>query len=74
MHLLYLNRLHITYTLSTTLFNIVTISSFTRKPICLLNREQRQYYFKLHTTISIKVVPEESGKVEYDRERLAGNR
>jgi hypothetical protein len=28
----------------------------------------------LHTAISIKVVPEQSGKVEYERERLAGNR
>jgi hypothetical protein len=26
------------------------------------------------TAISIKVVPEQSGKVEYERERLAGNR
>jgi hypothetical protein len=27
-----------------------------------------------YTAISIKVVPEQSGKVEYERERLAGNR
>jgi hypothetical protein len=26
----------------------------------------------LHTAISIKVVPEQSGKVEYERERLTG--
>ena len=29
---------------------------------------------RIHTAISIKVVPEQSGKVEYERERLAGNR
>ena len=28
----------------------------------------------VYTAISIKVVPEQSGKVEYERERLAGNR
>ena len=28
----------------------------------------------LYTAISIKVVPEQSGKVEYERERLAENR
>jgi hypothetical protein len=28
----------------------------------------------LRTAISIKVVPEQSGKVEYEREMLAGNR
>jgi hypothetical protein len=28
----------------------------------------------MYTAISIKVVPEQSGKVEYERERLAGNR
>jgi hypothetical protein len=27
-----------------------------------------------YTAISIKVVPEQSGKVEYERKRLAGNR
>jgi hypothetical protein len=27
----------------------------------------------VYTAISIKVVPEQSGKVEYERERLAGN-
>jgi hypothetical protein len=27
---------------------------------------------RVHTAISIKVVPEESGKVEYERERLQG--
>jgi hypothetical protein len=27
-----------------------------------------------YTAISMKVVPEQSGKVEYERERLAGNR
>jgi hypothetical protein len=27
-----------------------------------------------YTAISIKVVPEQSGKVEHERERLAGNR
>ncbi len=26
-----------------------------------------------HTAISIKVVPEKSGKVEYEREKLAGS-
>ena len=31
----------------------------------------RQIY---SNSISIKVVPEQSGKVEYERERLAGNR
>jgi hypothetical protein len=29
---------------------------------------------KSYTAISIKVVPEQSGKVEYEREKLAGNR
>ena len=42
--------------------------------LCLLNREQGKYYFKLYTAVSIKVVPEESVKVKYDCERLAGNR
>jgi hypothetical protein len=28
----------------------------------------------IYTAISIKVVPEQSGKVEYEHERLAGNR
>ena len=28
----------------------------------------------LYTASSIKVVPEQSGKVEYERERLAGNK
>jgi hypothetical protein len=28
----------------------------------------------VYTAISIKVVPEQSGKVEYERERLAENR
>ena len=27
---------------------------------------------RMHTAISIKVVPEQSGKVEYEREKLAG--
>jgi hypothetical protein len=31
-------------------------------------------YNYMHTAISIKVVPEQSGKVEYERGRLAGNR
>jgi hypothetical protein len=30
--------------------------------------------YLVHTAISSKVVPEQSGKVEYERERLAGNR
>jgi hypothetical protein len=30
--------------------------------------------YLLYTAISIKVVPEQSGKVEYERERVAGNR
>jgi hypothetical protein len=30
--------------------------------------------FSIHAAISIKVVAEQSGKVEYERERLAGNR
>jgi hypothetical protein len=29
-------------------------------------------YTDIHTAISIKVVPEQSGKVEYERERLLG--
>jgi hypothetical protein len=33
-----------------------------------------QSVFIVYTAISIKVVPEQSGKVEYERERLAGNR
>ena len=32
------------------------------------------YLVHLYTAISINVVPEQSGKVEYERERLAGNR
>ena len=35
---------------------------------------EHQSIFRLYTAISIKVVPEKSGKVEYERERLAGNR
>jgi hypothetical protein len=31
------------------------------------------FIFILYTAISIKVAPEQSGKVEYERERLAGN-
>ena len=27
----------------------------------------------MHTAISIKVVPEQSGKVEYEREKVAGS-
>ena len=29
-------------------------------------------YINMYTAISIKVVPEQSGKVEYERERLLG--
>jgi hypothetical protein len=41
-----------------------------------LNRGYKVPYSqpRYYTAISIKVVSEQSGKVEYERERLAGNR
>ena len=32
-----------------------------------------QTRIQMHTAISIKVVPEQRGKVEYEREKLAGS-
>jgi hypothetical protein len=35
-------------------------------------RSQLYIFTILYTAVSIKVVPEQSGKVEYERERLPG--
>jgi hypothetical protein len=38
------------------------------------NKKTLLFILQQYTTISINVVPKQSGKVEYKRERLAGNR
>ncbi len=37
------------------------------------NELSTSFLFCVYTAISIKVVPEQSGKVEYEREKLAGS-
>jgi hypothetical protein len=45
-----------------------------RKSITINDNRNQVWAQIKYTAISIKVVPEQSGKVEYERERLAGNR
>ncbi len=41
--------------------------------ISSIKQSQNLFINTVHTAISIKVVPEQSGKVEYEREKLAGS-
>jgi hypothetical protein len=45
------------------------VEDFSVKPL----NDTAMFSIQLYTAISIKVVPEQSGKVEYERERLLGN-